>query len=95
MCLQNDSLNSSHYVSVSEIFNDLLYKSSVAKLKLMTDIDEYLIVKKDIHEEILRKVDPEEIPNIQNIASDVKIGYILEVDLEILVHLHTTLQIIH
>ncbi|CAG8830166.1 32968_t:CDS:2, partial [Racocetra persica] len=38
--------------------------------------------------EILDKVSPEEIPNIQSIAPDAEIVYILEVDLEALVHLH-------
>ncbi|CAG8764402.1 6761_t:CDS:1, partial [Racocetra persica] len=38
--------------------------------------------------EILDKVSPEEVPNIQSIASDTEIGYILEVDLEAPVHLH-------
>ncbi|CAB5352482.1 unnamed protein product [Rhizophagus irregularis] len=38
--------------------------------------------------EILGKVAPEKIPDIQNIASDVEIGYLLEVDLELPVHLH-------
>ncbi|CAG8657187.1 15973_t:CDS:1, partial [Racocetra persica] len=38
--------------------------------------------------EILGKVSPEEISNIQSIAPDTEIGYLLEVDLEALVHLH-------
>ncbi len=28
MCLKNDSLDLSHYISASEMFNDSLYKSS-------------------------------------------------------------------
>jgi len=136
MCLNDDSLDSSHYVSVPEMFSDSLYKSSGAELKLMTDIDEYLMVEKDICKgmtmashryakannlkcpdynpgkptswilyddmnvlysgamtqymptEILEKVSPEQVLDIQSIASDAKIGYILEVDLEASVHLH-------
>ncbi|CAI2198186.1 12002_t:CDS:1, partial [Funneliformis geosporum] len=38
--------------------------------------------------EILGKVILEKISDIQNITSDAKIGYTLEVDLEALVHLH-------
>ncbi|CAI2199803.1 9933_t:CDS:1, partial [Funneliformis geosporum] len=38
--------------------------------------------------EILGKVSPEEIPNIQSITPDTEIGYMLEVDLEAPVHLH-------
>ncbi|CAI2194874.1 13475_t:CDS:1, partial [Funneliformis geosporum] len=38
--------------------------------------------------EILGKVSSEEIPNIQSITPDAKIGYMLEVDLEAPVHLH-------
>uniref|UniRef100_U9SG93 Uncharacterized protein n=1 Tax=Rhizophagus irregularis (strain DAOM 181602 / DAOM 197198 / MUCL 43194) TaxID=747089 RepID=U9SG93_RHIID len=38
--------------------------------------------------EILGKVIPEKIPDIQSIVSDIEIGYILEVDLEAPVHLH-------
>src|SRR5581483_8791934 len=33
-----------------QMFNDSLYKSSGAKLKLMSDMDEYLMVEKGIHE---------------------------------------------
>jgi hypothetical protein len=118
------------------MFNDSLYKSSNAELKLMTDMNEYLIVENGIREgmtmvshryakannpqcsdyesskpkswimyedmnalysdamtqnmptEILGKVSPEEIPNIQSITPDAEIGYMLEVDLEAPVHLH-------
>ncbi|CAI2186383.1 19273_t:CDS:2 [Funneliformis geosporum] len=38
--------------------------------------------------EILGKVVSEKIPDIQSIASDAEIGYILEVDLEVPMHLH-------
>ncbi|CAI2197499.1 7959_t:CDS:1, partial [Funneliformis geosporum] len=38
--------------------------------------------------EILGKISPEEIPNIQSIILDAEIGYILEVDLETPVHLY-------
>uniref|UniRef100_U9UWG8 Uncharacterized protein n=2 Tax=Rhizophagus irregularis TaxID=588596 RepID=U9UWG8_RHIID len=38
--------------------------------------------------EILGKVNPKEIPDIQSIAPDADIGYTLEVDLEIPVYLH-------
>src|SRR6266536_6058389 len=48
MCLQDDGLDPSHYVSASEMFNNSLYKSSEAELKLMTDIDEYLMVENSI-----------------------------------------------
>ncbi|CAI2191873.1 1747_t:CDS:2, partial [Funneliformis geosporum] len=108
MCLQDDSLDPSHYVSALGMFNDSLYKSSNAELKLMTDMDEYLIVENDYESskpkswimyedintlysgaitqnmltEILGKVSPEEIPNIQSITPDAEIGYMLEVDLE-------------
>ena len=50
MCLKDNSLDPSHYISAPEIFNDLLYKSSGAELKLMTDMNEYLIVKNGIRE---------------------------------------------
>ena len=50
MCLQDDGLDSSHYVSAPEMFNDSLYKSSGAELKLMTDMDEYLMVENGIRE---------------------------------------------
>ncbi|CAI2199802.1 12969_t:CDS:2, partial [Funneliformis geosporum] len=48
MCLQDDGLNPSHYVSASGMFNDSLYKSSNAELKLMTDMNEYLMVENGI-----------------------------------------------
>src|ERR1043165_2403787 len=38
--------------------------------------------------EILGKVAPEKIPDIQSITPDADIGYTLEVDLEVPVHLH-------
>ena len=38
--------------------------------------------------EILGKVDSEEVLDIQSIAPDAKIGYTLEIDLEVPVHLH-------
>src|SRR5436305_1166428 len=38
--------------------------------------------------EILGTVSTEEIPDIQSIAPDAEIGYLLEVDLEVPVHLH-------
>ncbi|CAI2195580.1 15310_t:CDS:1, partial [Funneliformis geosporum] len=38
--------------------------------------------------EILGKISPEDVPNIQSISPDAKIGYMLEVDLEVPVHLH-------
>src|SRR6266498_3057645 len=50
MCLQDDDLDLSHYVSASEMFNDSLYKSSGAELKLITDMDEYLTVENGIHD---------------------------------------------
>ena len=46
MCLQDDGLDPSHYVSAPGMFNDSLCKSSGAEL--MMDIDEYLMVKKGI-----------------------------------------------
>ena len=48
MCLNDDGLDPSHYVSAPGMFNDSLYKSSGAELKLMTDMDEYLMVEKGI-----------------------------------------------
>ncbi|CAG8685617.1 5437_t:CDS:2 [Funneliformis mosseae] len=50
MCLKNDGLDSSYYVSASEMFNDPLYKSSKAELKLMTNMDKYLTVENNIRE---------------------------------------------
>ncbi|CAG8798307.1 35497_t:CDS:1, partial [Racocetra persica] len=38
--------------------------------------------------EIIGKVGPEEVPDIQTIAPNAEIGYMLEVDLEVLAHLH-------
>ena len=38
--------------------------------------------------EILGKVSPEKVPDIQSIAPDAEIGYMLELDLEAPVHLH-------
>ncbi|CAI2175054.1 16944_t:CDS:2, partial [Funneliformis geosporum] len=57
MCLQDDGLDPSHYVSAPGMFNDSLYKSR-------------------------------EVPDIQSIAPDAEIGYMLEIDLEAPVHLH-------
>lgn len=136
MCLEDDGLDPSHYVSAPGMFNDSLYKSSGAELKLMTDMDEYLTVENGIRggmtmvsqryakannpqcpdyefsklnswilyedmnalysgamtqympTEILGKVAPEKIPDIKSITPDAKIGYTLEVDLEVPVHLH-------
>jgi len=136
MCLKDDGLDPSHYVSAPGMFNDSLYKSSGAELKLMTNMDEYLTVENGIRggmtmtshryakannpqcpdyesskpnswimyedmnalysgamtqympTEILGKVAPEKIPDIQSIAPDAEIGYTLEVDLEAPVHLH-------
>ncbi|CAI2169496.1 19726_t:CDS:2 [Funneliformis geosporum] len=136
MCLEDDGLDPSHYVSAPGMFNDSLYKSSGAELKLMTNMDEYLTVENGIRggmtmashryakannpqcpnyesskpnswimyedmnalysgamtqymsTEILGKVAPEKISDIQSIAPNAEIGYILEVDLEVPVHLH-------
>ncbi|PKC55130.1 hypothetical protein RhiirA1_403114 [Rhizophagus irregularis] len=114
MCLKDDGLDPSHYVSTLEMFNDSLYKSSRAELKLMTNMDEYLMVENGIcggmtmfwilyedmnalysgvmiqymPTEILGKVTPEKIPDIQSIAPNAEIGYTLEVDLKVPVHLH-------
>ncbi|CAG8734823.1 12048_t:CDS:2, partial [Racocetra fulgida] len=41
--------------------------------------------------EILDKVSPEEVPDIQSIAPDAEIGYALEVDLEV-TKIHSTLK---
>ncbi|CAI2197282.1 19623_t:CDS:1, partial [Funneliformis geosporum] len=126
MCLQDDGLDPSYYVSASGMFNDSLYKSSKAELKLMTNMDEYLTVENGIREgmtmvshryakannpkcpdydpnkpkswvlyedmnalysgamtqymptKILGKISPEEVPDIQSIAPDAEIGYLLE-----------------
>src|SRR3954447_13976451 len=48
MCLQDDGLDPTHYVSASGMFNDSLYKSSGVEIKLMTDMDEYLMVERGI-----------------------------------------------
>ncbi|CAB4439148.1 unnamed protein product [Rhizophagus irregularis] len=48
MCLKDDGLDPSHYVSAPGMFNDSLYKSSGAEFKLMTDMDEYLMVENGI-----------------------------------------------
>ncbi|CAI2161923.1 1238_t:CDS:2 [Funneliformis geosporum] len=109
---------------------------SGAELKLMTDMDEYLIVESSIREgitmashryakannlkcsdynsskpktyvmyenmnamysgamtqnmpiEILGKISSENVPNIQSILPDAKMDYMLEVDLEVPVHLY-------
>ncbi|CAB5196856.1 unnamed protein product [Rhizophagus irregularis] len=50
MCLKNDGLNPSHYVSALGMFNDSLYKSSGVEFKLMTNMDEYLTVENGIRE---------------------------------------------
>ncbi|CAG8733584.1 12712_t:CDS:2, partial [Dentiscutata erythropus] len=133
---KDDGLDPSHYVSAPGMFNDSLYKSSGAELKLMTDMDEYLMVEKGIREgmtlashqyakvnnpqcpnydpskpifwtmyedlntlysgtmtqymptEIIGKVGPEEVPDIQTIAPNAEIGYMPEVDLEVPAHLY-------
>ena len=48
MCLQDDGLDPSHYVSAPGMFNDSLYKSSKVEVKLMSDMDEYLTVENGI-----------------------------------------------
>src|SRR4051794_33484761 len=48
MCFKDDSLDP--LISALEMFNNSLYKSSEAELKLMTDMDEYLIVENSIRE---------------------------------------------
>ncbi|CAG8653035.1 7049_t:CDS:2, partial [Acaulospora colombiana] len=125
-----DWTNSWDKFDITRMFNDSLYKSSGVEIKLMTDMDEYLMVENGIRggmtmvshryakannekcpnydpskpkswimyedmnalysgamtqympTEILGKVGPEEIPDIQSIAPDAEIGYMLEVDLE-------------
>ncbi|CAG8832560.1 38983_t:CDS:1 [Gigaspora margarita] len=52
MCLKDDGLDPSYYVSVPGMFNDLLYKNSRAELKLMTNIDQYLMVENSIHRDM-------------------------------------------
>ncbi|CAG8712890.1 12294_t:CDS:2 [Dentiscutata erythropus] len=93
MCLQDDGLDPSYYVSAPGMFNDSLYKSSGAELKLMMDMNEYLIVEKGAMMQYMPtkkkgKVDPEEVPDIQTIAPNAEIGYMPEVDLEVPAHLH-------
>jgi len=53
MCLKDDGLDSFHYISVLEIFNNFLYKNNEVKLKLMIDMDEYLIVKNSIYRSMI------------------------------------------
>ncbi|CAJ0924949.1 14384_t:CDS:2, partial [Entrophospora sp. SA101] len=48
MCLKDNGLDPSHYVSAPGMFNDSLYKSSGAEIKLITDMDQYLLVEKGI-----------------------------------------------
>ncbi|CAG8609433.1 10059_t:CDS:2, partial [Cetraspora pellucida] len=88
---KDDRLDPSHYVLAPEMFNNSLYKSSEVEIKLMTDMDKYLMVKNGIHRGmtmILEKIGPEEIPDIQSIESDAKIGYMLEVDIEAPINMH-------
>ncbi|CAG8451618.1 1812_t:CDS:2 [Acaulospora morrowiae] len=73
------------------MFNDSLYKNSEVEIKLMMDMDEYLMMENGIRggmTMILGKVGPEEIPDIQNIAPDAEIGYMLKVDIETPINLH-------
>ncbi len=51
--LKDNSLDLSYYVFASKMFNDSLYKSNRAKLKLMTDMNKYLIVENGICEEMI------------------------------------------
>ncbi|CAG8616948.1 1122_t:CDS:2 [Racocetra persica] len=95
MYLKDNSLDSSYYISAPGMFNNSLYKSSEVELKLITDKDNYLIVEDEIcaitqyiPTEILDKVSLEKVSDIQSIAPDAEIDYILEVDLEVLVHLY-------
>ncbi|CAJ0833992.1 18476_t:CDS:2 [Entrophospora sp. SA101] len=44
----NDGLDPSHYVSAPSMFNDSLYKSSRAEIKLLTDLDQYMLVERGI-----------------------------------------------
>ncbi|CAG8589640.1 839_t:CDS:1 [Acaulospora morrowiae] len=48
ICLQDDGLDSFHYVSVPGMFNDSLYKSSGVKIQLISDMDKYLTVENGI-----------------------------------------------
>ncbi|CAG8718516.1 3297_t:CDS:2 [Gigaspora margarita] len=113
MCLKDDGLDPSYYVSAPGMFNDSLYKSSMtmashryakannlqcpnykpSKLKfwiLYEDMNALYsnTMTQYMPTEILDKVSPKEVPDIQSIAPDAEIGYILEVDLEVLVHLY-------
>ncbi|CAJ0924943.1 14382_t:CDS:2 [Entrophospora sp. SA101] len=44
----NDGLDPSHYVLAPGMFNDSLYKSSGAEIKLLTDLDQYMLVERAI-----------------------------------------------
>ncbi len=48
----------------------------------------FLVIIQYMFTEILDKISLEKILDIQNIASNTEIGYIFEVDLKALVHLH-------
>nr|CAG8623300.1 4787_t:CDS:2 [Entrophospora candida] len=48
MCLKDDGLDPSHYVSAPGMFNDSLYKSSGAEIKLLIDLDQYMLVERGI-----------------------------------------------
>ncbi|KAF0446273.1 gastrula zinc finger protein xlcgf46.1: PROVISIONAL [Gigaspora margarita] len=52
MYLKDNGLDPSHYIYACGMFNNSLYKSSKVELKLMTNIDEYRIVKNGICREI-------------------------------------------
>ncbi|CAG8843381.1 31270_t:CDS:2, partial [Racocetra persica] len=84
MYLKDDRLDPSHYVSVPGMFNDSLYKSSGAKLKLMTDMDQYLIVENGICEGMTMSWIMYE--DMNTLYSEN--GYILEVDIEAPIGLH-------
>ncbi|CAJ0842523.1 2971_t:CDS:2 [Entrophospora sp. SA101] len=110
MCLKDDGLDPSHYVSAPSMFNDSLYKSSRAEIKLLTDLDQYMLVERgirggmsmvsqryakannpqcpDYDESKPNSWPPEEIPNILEIPNDAEEGYLLEVDMEVLLNLH-------
>ncbi len=49
MYFKNNSLDLSHYIFAYRMFNDSLYKSSKIKLKLMINMNKYLIVENRIH----------------------------------------------
>ncbi|CAG8588418.1 3529_t:CDS:2 [Funneliformis mosseae] len=90
ICLKNDSLYLSYYILISGIFNNSLYKSSETELKFMTNMDEYLTVENGIHYDS-SKLNSWIIYKDMNAlysVPDAEIGYTLEVDLEIPVHLH-------